>query len=246
MSNHRKLLGIGATLAVAAAMAFPAVGRASPVSFLGSAEIDNGSSLGAHNYGTVVGVQGTNEVDFTVTLSPGYEFTAGGQQGFAFTTDIAVTLGTATSYYNTSPTPTATTTTWTASGNGTGSSVHDDGAGDFGGAYDNSGSGLSTPGGNILKFSITGTGLLLSDFITNGSGNLFAVDIGGICTGTGTSSPSCGMARQHWHAYADTIDNMINLLSSTPLPAALPLFGTGLGMMGLLGWRKKRKAQAVA
>ena len=52
--------------------------------------------------------------------------------------------------------------------------------------------------------------------------------------------------RQHWHAYADTIDNMINLLSSTPLPAALPLFGTGLGMMGLLGWRKKRKAQAVA
>ena len=28
----------------------------------------------------------------------------------------------------------------------------------------------------------------------------------------------------------------------TPLPAALPLFGTGLGMMGLLGWRRKRKA----
>jgi hypothetical protein len=32
----------------------------------------------------------------------------------------------------------------------------------------------------------------------------------------------------------------------TPLPAALPLFATGLGAMGLLGWRRKRKAQAVA
>jgi hypothetical protein len=31
-----------------------------------------------------------------------------------------------------------------------------------------------------------------------------------------------------------------------PLPAALPLFATGLGALGLLGWRRKRKAQAVA
>jgi hypothetical protein len=30
---------------------------------------------------------------------------------------------------------------------------------------------------------------------------------------------------------------------STPLPAALPLFATGLGGLGLLGWRKRRKAQ---
>jgi hypothetical protein len=33
---------------------------------------------------------------------------------------------------------------------------------------------------------------------------------------------------------------------TTPLPAAVPLFATGLGAMGLLGWRRKRKAQAVA
>jgi hypothetical protein len=32
---------------------------------------------------------------------------------------------------------------------------------------------------------------------------------------------------------------------ATPLPAALPLFATGLGGLGLLGWRRKRKAQAV-
>jgi hypothetical protein len=32
----------------------------------------------------------------------------------------------------------------------------------------------------------------------------------------------------------------------TPLPAALPLFATGLGALGLLGWRRKKKAAAVA
>jgi hypothetical protein len=34
--------------------------------------------------------------------------------------------------------------------------------------------------------------------------------------------------------------------TTTPLPAALPLFATGIGALGLLGWRRKRKAQAVA
>jgi hypothetical protein len=31
---------------------------------------------------------------------------------------------------------------------------------------------------------------------------------------------------------------------TTPLPAALPLFATGLGALGLLGWRRKRKQAA--
>jgi len=33
---------------------------------------------------------------------------------------------------------------------------------------------------------------------------------------------------------------------ATPLPAALPLFATGLAGLGLLGWRRKRKAAALA
>ena len=33
---------------------------------------------------------------------------------------------------------------------------------------------------------------------------------------------------------------------ATPLPAALPLFASGLGALGLLGWRRKRKAAAIA
>jgi hypothetical protein len=34
--------------------------------------------------------------------------------------------------------------------------------------------------------------------------------------------------------------------SATPLPAALPLFASGLGAVGLLGWRRKKKAAAIA
>jgi len=33
---------------------------------------------------------------------------------------------------------------------------------------------------------------------------------------------------------------------TVPLPAALPLFTTGLGALGLLGWRRKKKAAALA
>lgn len=35
-------------------------------------------------------------------------------------------------------------------------------------------------------------------------------------------------------------------VAPTPLPAALPLFASGLGALGLFGWRRKRKAPAVA
>ena len=36
------------------------------------------------------------------------------------------------------------------------------------------------------------------------------------------------------------------LSDATPLPAALPLFATGLGALGLFGWRRKKKAATLA
>jgi hypothetical protein len=46
--------------------------------------------------------------------------------------------------------------------------------------------------------------------------------------------------------YMDGQNDSITISSSAPLPAALPLFATGLGALGLLGWRRKRKVLALA
>ena len=44
-----------------------------------------------------------------------------------------------------------------------------------------------------------------------------------------------------------SLDTQDVTLTATPLPAGLPLFATGLGGLGLLGWRSKRKnAAAIA
>jgi hypothetical protein len=43
------------------------------------------------------------------------------------------------------------------------------------------------------------------------------------------------------NAYFDNVQ-----LSAVPIPAALPLFGTGLGIMGFVGWRRRRRVHAEA
>ena len=45
--------------------------------------------------------------------------------------------------------------------------------------------------------------------------------------------------------FCDPIVGYFVEYEATPLPAALPLFVTGLGALGLLGWRRKRKAAAL-
>lgn len=40
--------------------------------------------------------------------------------------------------------------------------------------------------------------------------------------------------------------SLVDPPSPTPLPGTLPLLASGLGVMGLLGWRQSRKAKAVA
>jgi hypothetical protein len=59
--------------------------------------------------------------------------------------------------------------------------------------------------------------------------------------GLGDGSFECGACTQ-------TPDRSVDsgvAVSTTPLPAALPMFGIGLGALGLLGWRRKRKAQVA-
>jgi len=51
-------------------------------------------------------------------------------------------------------------------------------------------------------------------------------------------------------AFGPALDNVAVFATSnesfqTPLPAALPLFASGLGAIGLFGWRRKRKNAAT-
>jgi hypothetical protein len=55
-------------------------------------------------------------------------------------------------------------------------------------------------------------------------------------------TPGASLAFLSGHDYSSSSE----AISATPLPAALPLFATGLGALGLLGWRRKRKAAALA
>jgi hypothetical protein len=49
------------------------------------------------------------------------------------------------------------------------------------------------------------------------------------------------------HGAPPAVTYLRNLeVTETPLPAALPLFATGVGAMGLLGWRRTRKTAAQA
>jgi hypothetical protein len=41
-------------------------------------------------------------------------------------------------------------------------------------------------------------------------------------------------------------NDFVSSTAATPLPAALPLFTSGLGALGLIGWRRKRKASVLA
>jgi hypothetical protein len=63
-------------------------------------------------------------------------------------------------------------------------------------------------------------------------GNIWNVVVNGLTIGPNAGGPEIG------YLTAQVSDPP----AATPLPAALVLFGTGLGAMGLFGWRRKRKA----
>jgi hypothetical protein len=77
----------------------------------------------------------------------------------------------------------------------------------------------------------SGQAIVALNFLNGG-----VIDFGVLFIGSPVSPPD------ETKAYYDNLDVAIN----TPLPAALPLFASGLGAMGLFGWRRKRKAAAIA
>jgi hypothetical protein len=86
--------------------------------------------------------------------------------------------------------------------------------------------------GGVEQYELTGSRLGTASFGTVAVFGDIAIDDLRITLGTQGSS--------------DNLDNIVLNAAAVPLPAALPLFATGLGALGLLGWRKKRKNAALA
>jgi hypothetical protein len=107
-----------------------------------------------------------------------------------------------------------------------------------------------SPGQMLLDASAVGDPGGLAFFVSGYTGNnvpnpttvvveLFYDTIhGGYSANTGnTQNGCCSLGTDGTFA--------VSPVSAVPLPGALPLFVTGLGALGLLGWRRKRKAQAA-
>jgi hypothetical protein len=84
----------------------------------------------------------------------------------------------------------------------------------------------------------TGTGLNISQFHDTPGTGYFNISAG---SGETITSLVLSSSDENFE-----VDNFSAIVAATPLPAALPLFATGFGALGLLSWRRKRKAQAVA
>jgi hypothetical protein len=72
--------------------------------------------------------------------------------------------------------------------------------------------------------------------------------VGTLCLSLGPSpAGTCGTAGDSFleDGQLNDVEGPVTF-TATPLPTALPLFATGIGALGLLGWCRKRKAQAVA
>ena len=85
-------------------------------------------------------------------------------------------------------------------------------------------------------------------FIPPGNFNSVGDSVGILdCTQLGMGNSKCVASDGADEAGSGGLAGTWSAVAETPLPAALPLFATGLGAMGLLGWRRKRKnAAAIA
>jgi hypothetical protein len=92
---------------------------------------------------------------------------------------------------------------------------------------------VTGPADGTLSFSIDGSFTYTPDLNFSGTDTFSYRDIGFIFS---QSPQTTNLA---------TVSIDVTPVATTPLPAALPLFASGLGALGLLGWRRKRKALAA-
>ena len=115
----------------------------------------------------------------------------------------------------------------------------------------------STPFGLTTIFVMSGTtSSVTSGFLTHDDGATLYNSSNTAVTPAGSGTPTAALASAYilpagaWQLVyveangmpAELVwDSVTNFDQTTPLPAALPLFATGLGVLGLFGVRRKRK-----
>ena len=102
------------------------------------------------------------------------------------------------------------------------------------------GNGTGTDLGSLSVTTETGiTGILPLEIQTYGHDQMTFTDADGTFESVVLSSSTNAFE------FADLTAGYIHTVDPAPLPPALPLFGAGLGIVGLLGWHSRRKASAA-
>ena len=102
----------------------------------------------------------------------------------------------------------------------------------------------ASPSTTANLFSVSGGVLTSADFVAFG-GFPPAVTC---CTLAFTTSSGglAGLGNNPGEAFGNSTNLTFTAIAETPLPAALPLFASGAGVLGFIGWRRKKKAVALA
>jgi hypothetical protein len=190
----------------------------------------DGSATGQPGgFATITGAEtAPDTVVITITPLNGNTIVGSGLTTFTFnlTTNVAITY---------SPLPTGFDVVNSGNNTQVAGEIHNNGFGifEYGIDYNPNGApGFSGP----LTFTLTGAGLTLDDFAERSKGGdvaaFFALDILSGTTGKTGLVDCC-------------VGQPTPFGAQVPIPAALPLFAGGLGVMGLVGWRRRRKQAAA-